>query len=194
MRLTKEQKDMLRSEFTKVWHDDTKMIDYCTKKTSAFVTTDEGYIITFDQPRIQTRFCFGYGYQGAYDSQEEAADAAASARASETRFVVTNLNDTDAHSIMDGIAEDDYELWLSEGAYNTQDDDCKFRHIVWKRKHGYDPYKHMYKVERMLTDEEVKSIYAVAYEEQVKFLKRLKTYLKRYGTSKLHTWTYWADE
>ena len=25
------------------------------------------------------------------------------------------------------------------------------------------------------------------------FEKRLNTYLKRYGTSKLHTWTYWAD-
>jgi hypothetical protein len=25
------------------------------------------------------------------------------------------------------------------------------------------------------------------------FEKRLDAYLKRYGTSKLHTWTYWAD-
>ena len=25
------------------------------------------------------------------------------------------------------------------------------------------------------------------------FEKRLQTYLKRYGTAKLHTWTYWAD-
>jgi hypothetical protein len=25
------------------------------------------------------------------------------------------------------------------------------------------------------------------------FEKRLNTYLKRYGTSKIHTWTYWAD-
>lgn len=29
--------------------------------------------------------------------------------------------------------------------------------------------------------------------EREKFSKRLDTYLKRYGTNKLHTWTYWRD-
>ena len=35
---------------------------------------------------------------------------------------------------------------------------------------------------------------ALTKEEREKFEKRLRTYLKRYGTSKLRTWTYWLDE
>ena len=35
-------------------------------------------------------------------------------------------------------------------------------------------------------------INALTWSREV-FKKRLNTYLKRYGTSKLHTWTYWRD-
>ena len=30
--------------------------------------------------------------------------------------------------------------------------------------------------------------------EKIKFEKRVDTYFKKYGTSKLNTWTYWKDE
>jgi hypothetical protein len=44
-----------------------------------------------------------------------------------------------------------------------------------------------------MSDNEIKQAIAILKEERAKFEKRLHTYLKRYGTSKLHTWTYWAD-
>ena len=30
--------------------------------------------------------------------------------------------------------------------------------------------------------------------EKTKFEKRLNTYLKKYGTSKLRSWSYWSEE
>ena len=46
---------------------------------------------------------------------------------------------------------------------------------------------------RNLTSEE-KELIINGLEYGLKlFRKRLDTYLKRYGLSKLHTWTYWAD-
>ena len=46
---------------------------------------------------------------------------------------------------------------------------------------------------RKATAEELQSI-LTAYEIEIKaFEKRLQTYLKRYGLSKLHTWTYLSD-
>ena len=44
-----------------------------------------------------------------------------------------------------------------------------------------------------MSDNEIKQAIVILKEERAKFEKRLHTYLKRYGTSKLHTWTYWAD-
>ena len=40
-----------------------------------------------------------------------------------------------------------------------------------------------------------KEIIREAFETEIaKFEKRLDAYLKKYGTSKLRTWTYWQDE
>ena len=43
------------------------------------------------------------------------------------------------------------------------------------------------------TDEEKKLILKGLKFARKCFEARLDTYLKRYGVSKLHTWTYWAD-
>ena len=42
--------------------------------------------------------------------------------------------------------------------------------------------------------EDLKIIISAIENEKEKFEKRLKTYLKRYGLTKLKTWTYWQDE
>ncbi len=44
-----------------------------------------------------------------------------------------------------------------------------------------------------ITDEERKAIIDGLEYGLSELRKRLNTYLKRYGTSKIHTWTYWAD-
>lgn len=46
---------------------------------------------------------------------------------------------------------------------------------------------------REVTDEEKKLIVEGLKYGLAQFRKRLDAYLKRYGISKLHTWTYWAD-
>jgi hypothetical protein len=44
-----------------------------------------------------------------------------------------------------------------------------------------------------MCDEDRLAILEGLKREREKFDKRLQTYLKRYGTSKIRTWTYWAD-
>lgn len=44
-----------------------------------------------------------------------------------------------------------------------------------------------------LTADDVKKVTKALERFRARFQKRLDTYLKRYGVSKLHTWTYWAD-
>ena len=197
MNITKEQREMLRDEFGKVWGSNTKMVDYCTKKASAFVDLG-GLIVTLDKPKIETRFCFGYGMQGAYD-YDEAQEVCDALRTNEWYFIDYNLEHSPAGGLMEAIAgyydgSHRSEPMIDPHEYDCQTPDCKLSALRWA-----DPYRmprEWYEQRgcRPATDEDLATIYKVAYEEQVKFLKRLKTYLKRYGMSKCHFWTYWADE
>ena len=45
-----------------------------------------------------------------------------------------------------------------------------------------------------LSKSDIQKILNILAEELQKFAKRLNTYLKRYGLSKVHSWSYWRDE
>lgn len=45
----------------------------------------------------------------------------------------------------------------------------------------------------LMTDEQRKELIAAQQWKRTEFEKRLNTYLKRYGVSKIHMWTYWRD-
>lgn len=197
MNVNKAAKEMLRDEFRKVWRRrdgsiDEKMVTYCVNKASAYMVLDDT-IVTFDKPSIETRFCFGYGMQSAYD-YDEALDAASAASESESYFIHKNLDGTSFAWYMKAIAGDEWwlEPWLDPVHYTCQTKDCRIGEIRWEHWHKRDWCRSQ--GWRPLTDDELVELYGVCYEEQVKFLKRLKTYLKRYGMSKVQTWTYWADE
>ena len=64
------------------------------------------------------------------------------------------------------------------------------RQLYFKYDYQVDPKRDNF---RKPTNDELQSIIK-AYESEVKtFEKRLQTYLKRYGLSKLRTWTYLSD-
>ena len=197
MKITKQDKEMLADEFRKVWFDrygdvDEKMVKYCVNKTSAYLVID-GAIVTFDKPNIQTDFCYGYGLQCQtdYDEAWEMADYASSSLG---YFIEKNMDGTDAAWQMEYIQEDCHpcEPWLDRRHYTSQTDDCKLGEVRWEHWDKRDWCERQ--GWRRLTEDELAAYYAVLYDEQVKFLKRLKAYLKRYGLSKVRTWTYWADE
>lgn len=197
VKMIKADKEMLRHEFEKVWRKrdgsiDQKMVDYCVKKTSAYIVVDR-CIVTFDKPDIETRFCFGYGIQGGYD-YDEAGRAADYAAKSLDYFVGENLSRTTYDRLMRYIQDDcfPFEPWLDRQHYTNQDADCRLGAIRWERwdKRAWCEQQGW----RKLTNGEVTRLYLVCYDEQVKFLKRLKTYLKRHGLNMVQTWTYWADE
>ena len=190
-KLNKQDKEMLREEFTKVWGNDSKMVDWCVKKTSAYMEID-GHIITLDKPNIQTRFCFGYGVQGGYD-YDEAQQVRDSLSQSERYFIDYNLSHSDAGELMESI-EDHFwtEYWFDPSHYTTQSDDCRISAIRLHHRHDHEWCERQ--GWRLLTDDELHEYYQMCFEEQMKFCKRLKTYLKRYGLSKCDYWTYWVDE
>lgn len=187
-KLSRNDKDMLRGEFKKVWGDDSKMVEYCTNKTSAFMTIDS-HIITIDKPSIRTHFCFGYGVQGAYD-YDEAQTTCSKMSGSERYFIDQNLKDCLAGQILENLSDSYWvDFWLVDKRYGV---DCNLSTIRCERREDRDYY--MGQGWRLLTKDELTEYKQMLETELEKFLKRLKTYLKRYGLSKCDYWTYWVDE
>lgn len=202
----KVDKELLRAEYSKVWETE-KMIDYCVNKTAAVAILPAGEIITIDKQAIETRFCFG---ESGYDF-EEASAAAAHAATSESYFKRENMKSFNSY-LKDLEGAKTFEgrtvATIHPRAWSGQADDCRLSCLNWKRLTAVlddlggsaflselpgktiEKGEHSY---RVLTNEEIDIIEAAVKAAAEAHEKKVDAYLKRYGMSKVHTWTYWRD-
>lgn len=195
----KELKNFYIAELWKAWQD-KKMVDHCTK-SAAFIIEHKDKFYTIDKPTIETNFCFGYGLYGSSTEEEEAeAEATAeAARKSEEYFMSRNLNPINEQiEKLTKIREEMRLNWakgshprymIATGAqYYGQPEDCKLYYYsvvdTFGGRINGEICEDITLIDKLITG-----------YEQVKqdFTKRLKTYLKRHGTSKIKTWSYLRD-
>lgn len=208
MPITKTEKEMLRTEFSKVWKDQ-KMTDYCTNKVAAYAELPDGKIITVDKEKVDTSFCFG---ESGYD-YDEAQDMAAHARKSQEYFKAENMKHfngwiNDLTETVNNGKDGSYVLVINPRNYYRQTDDCKLATIRFFRLSevidacGGSVYLNelpgkrvtIYGTEYTIATKEEIQIILAAYKEAAEaHEKKINSYLKRYGMSKVHTWTYWRD-
>lgn len=157
---------------------------YFREKAGWLVTLTDGTIFNIVKPRIETSFCFG---EHGYDI-DEAIAAADAARTREDLFKARNLSgfDKTIKLLKDGpecVWRDKLAVWVDKGVTDTvrEVDDTDVRR----------PYFHG--TWYVLSDED-RALLIKGYEiAREMFSKRIDAYLKRYGLSKVHAWTYWAD-
>ena len=189
--MTADEKRFLELEFRKVWHGSDKMVRHCVASTSCYFISDDGVIVTFDKPTIKTDFPFpehGFDY-------DEATEAARAASTDEEFFIRENLEWV--HDSYRAAWSGAHRLhpYIKRGAYVAQDHDCALGYIKMATGDGREPYGGplIDPTFRKLTDGEVERLREVEERRDGLFVRRLKNYLKRYGMSKVHCWTYWAD-
>lgn len=185
--LKQEYMTVIASE---VWGNDEGMLKHISKGIARIIKTEKGYLIPVEKPSIKTDFCFGYSLS-SYDSEDfdRANEMADHARRSEEYFKEENLK-----QIKEWFKplEND-ELYICKHYWKSPAD-TKAKTIVHKRYWEFDRMTEEQKKEYEPISEADKAIIREAYEiELAAFEKRLDTYLKRYGTSKLRTWSYWQD-
>lgn len=135
------------------------------------------------KPGMETRFCFhdeGPDYEH-YKELTSADDKMA------RYFKAKNLQKFDGkikHIEKGEEWSEDKRVW-----WYTSDDNSYCRYKLYLR--FYDAGRD--EEGTLCTDEEKKLILKGLKFARECFEKRLDAYLKRYGVSKLHTWTYWAD-
>ena len=182
--MRKVEKEILRPLYEKVWGRDVRMVEYCLKKVDEYAEVNDGYYVIFDKPNIETSFCFGYSLS-RYDTEsfDAAGKMAQHASESEEYFFRKNLEQLEVF--------DENEEYV---AVTTYDRDCKVVALYLKKVYENRPWITNGKFLFELSREDVKKVVEASKRQTESFKKRLNTYLKKYGTSKLRTWTYWQDE
>lgn len=180
-----------------VWKDQ-HMQEYARKSLGYVVELANGDITDIDKPRIETSFCFGFGMYGIDpngEGQERASKMEHHARTDQTYFINENLKDI--NSMIEALKDSDKYTFYKYLHYYGQPDGSKLKAVSYCRyfdrvEHNPGRWSNCRELEE-LTEEERAALLA-GYEEVKKaFVKRLNTYLKRYGLSKLNTWTYLVD-
>lgn len=186
--------DEAKAEYVKVWKDDEKMIKFCQGEISNAVKLSDGRIVIVKKQKLETSFCFGYSTCGQGGDYDEANKAAHIANTSENYFREQNLKEFDDKIAL--LKTDKEESWHRD-AYLSQNNYVSYglvniHEVVGLHRCDFEDqrwgtYVEIPEADRML-------ILAMYEEEKEKMSKRIDTYLKRYGLSKLNVWTYWQDE
>lgn len=184
--------DILTNE---VWQKSPKMVDYCMKKTAYIIPLDNEDIATIDKPDIETSFCFGYGYCGVSDEEDyqDAAKMASHARTNQDYFINENLKGI--NELLEALRSNDNKVYKFIH-YNPSPDNSHLKEFTiidkWTNPKEDIHYRYLRGFSECSDQERAEII--KGYEEvKTKFVKRLNTYLKRYGLSKIRSWAYLSD-
>lgn len=171
----------------KIWADSKRMQDYEKSQCSDVYKSAGGHFVEFEKPYIKKDFCFGHGQNGisTEEDSDRASGMAEHARTSESYFIEENLSQYDE---MLKELNGDEKLYLMQNYRKPSKIACVrsegyFRHYEWDRD----------KIVEELSQSDIEGLKAMVQSEKAKFTKRLNTYLKRYGLSKIHSWTYLVD-
>lgn len=185
MKSQKELKELYRENLKLAWND-PHMVDFCSKQADQVVETEDGYLLEVERQNIETHFCFGYGYCGISDDESEnrAFDNCDYARTNEKYFIKENLKYFDKN--IKDLEENDCYVSLN-GKYYSQSKDCKLQNY---RCYGHNTPDNDYK---KLSDTDKQNLIDAFKAGRENMIKRLNTYLKKYGLTKLDCWTYLRD-
>lgn len=196
----KELKTAYMAEIAKAWGDDAPMMRYFEKKLSSVYELTGGKLFAYKKPKIQNRFCFGYGYC-AISTEEDRREAASMARysaTSEDYFMSRNLEGIDGLITLVQTGRPSYAHDWEEYTvklYPKQYIGSPVLNIweVTAKKPGEPDRINGENNAIALTEADKALLLAALNTEREKLTKRLKTYLKRYGMSKIKSWSYILD-
>ena len=186
--MTKDEEKALRAEYMEkvmAGENSERWRKYYEGEIGGLVKLTDGSIVLIRKPKIETDFCFG---ESGYDADEKAG-MADRARSSESYFRSENLKDL--KSVIDFLSRDDDEPFVRDNSAIVEPTykagiSNFYRGSLFDRHSGKKVFDEISEEDRERLLEGYRKVYAA-------FEKRIDAYLKRYGLSKVHAWTYWLD-
>lgn len=188
--------EFLCSLIAKYGHDQ-EMILYCIKNTDAVVKFADGSLFVISRPDIEKDFCFddSYDYDGAVKMAQRA-------RTSADYFRAQNLAQIDRQvaawkkyreaAALRYAPGSDYRRPMFIRNWNRDIDDPDFREVFATENGEWYNFDASDRLCRWITPDDCDRVLAALEGTRERFAKRIETYLKRYGTSKVHSWHYWG--
>lgn len=197
--MTQEIKEAYRKIIERNWKGSRDMIDYCMSTAQEVVPVGSGFFV-IKKPRIETSFCFGHGYCGRSTQEDEqwAYDMEHKAATDGSYFFNENMK-TLKEKIKFFSKFEPYETILYKVHNNSEVSLCKTKSPIqtengkWQAVNDKDCFNRRLEYDGILPENERIEVLEAYKRVAASFEKRLKTYLKKYGTSKLRTWTYLRD-
>lgn len=173
-----------------------RMIKHCISRLSNDCTLSNGHIMTFEKPYIKTSFCYGYSLSSSdSESYDNANEQAYNATQDTINFINENINYSGIKRFYEKLknAEKVYYNLNHYGFINVENlhdehEECRLRCEFGTQSEMYKQY-----IQFELNNDDKKLIISKLSEELQKFVKRLNTYLKRYGLRCVDSWSYWQD-
>lgn len=171
--------------------------DYYLKDTSALMMTDCGVIMTFDKKKINAGTFWFHDEEPDYEYYQQVA---ATDKTKTEYFLRENLREYDDLIKRMTDRADEYgqplvpvfyeQEWCGRGLLGWGGKPCMKRE--YDVRSDENDFRTRNCIHRMTESDCAKAL-AILKDERAKFEKRLHAYLKRYGVSKIHFGTYWAD-
>ena len=198
MRTQKELKPVLEKELRKVWGNDDRMTSYCMKEAAYIIELSDGSILTIDKPRIKKDFCFGYGmYLQCTDEDFRRADGMREKAEKDVNyFIEKNLEEINGK--IQALKQDKKNVYTSLHYIGQEPGDLLKSYLVtreWETPDNEFDNRVFWNLKeiKQLDNDDIALIIAGLEEVKKSFIKRLNTYLKKYGLSKINAWTYLVD-
>ena len=185
MKTQQELKQQYEQELRKVYGPTREgTVQYAVSKIQRVVELSNGKLYVIEKQPIQTSFCYGYGWSGVVVDREEmeaARDLARQARTNEDFFTAENMK---CFSLFDRGDASYQKLGIEMPSTKSN----RIVAIHWVS----GPMEYYRDIKPLSAEDE--DILRQAYEEEkAVHLKKIKAYLKRYGLSKVNSWSYLVD-
>ncbi len=167
--------------------DKEKFLMTVKEKERAYYSKTFEEIISIGDKFYLTSLCFGAGFNGKALEEElrSAREGARKAREDEEFFINENMEEAGISRIIKELEnKEKYCFVLGD----DMSPDCSRTEISFGNF-----FMKFVAWQRLATDEERELILAAYERVKASFEKRLKTYLKRYGLSKVRSWSYIVD-
>ena len=168
---------------------DESYFKYFKNKTAAIVRLECGKLAYIDKPSINTAFCYAEG--GQYGTMENALSCCDIAEKDQKHFRDSNMKDILSKiNEVKSMKREGREVFL----YFFETKNSGFGEIYSLTY--YDIERNFFNLKNAvkLTPSDREQYLSALESVRDSFRKRIDTYLKRYGLSKVRAWTYYGDE
>lgn len=161
-------------------------------KNYFFVELDGGYVIAINKPKIETRFCCGED-EGMGGRTIKEANEILDGYKSERGFKAANIGEFEK-TIISMVGR---KVWNFTKEYHDFQSNFRFIPVlVNDNKHAtvQNNCRYVYGEKiRVFTDDDFRKMRNAYMIVRADYIKRVNAYWKRFGSSKLRTWTYWMS-